>query len=337
MRIAFDEMQAAIRAALLAAGMPADKAEICARIHTESSRDGVYSHGLNRVPGIVKNLHDGWIDPLAEPTLVRAFGCMENRDGNLGPGIPNALHSMDRAMALAADHGIGLVALRNTTHWLRGGTYAWQAADRGFLSICWTNSEPCMPAWGSKYANTGNNPLCVGIPGKNGHLVLDMAMSLYSYGKLETTTLAGKELPYPGGYDADNNLSNDPAAIMRSQRLLPAGLWKGSGLAVALDLAGAILSDGINTAEIAKKGMGNSGCSQVFIAINPELFCTRDRIEELLAETRESLHSAEPAAAGEHVTTPGERTLETREVNTRLGIPVDPAKWARVRELAGLR
>jgi len=50
-------MQAAIRAALLAAGMPADKAEICARIHTESSRDGVYSHGLNRVPGIVKNLH----------------------------------------------------------------------------------------------------------------------------------------------------------------------------------------------------------------------------------------------------------------------------------------
>jgi len=336
MRIAFDEMQAVIRAALIAAGMGEDKAGTCARIHTESSRDGVYSHGLNRVPGIVKNLHDGWINPLAEPTLVRALGCMENRDGNLGPGITNALDSMDRAMALAEVHGIGLVALRNTTHWLRGGTYAWQAADRGFLSICWTNAEPCMPAWGSKYANTGNNPLCIGIPGKSGHLVLDMAMSLYSYGKLETTKLAGKELPYPGGYDADNNLSSDPAAIMRSQRLLPAGLWKGSGLAVALDLAGAILSDGINTAEIAKKGMGNSGCSQVFIAVNPELFCTRDRIEELLAETRDSLHSAEPAVAGELVTTPGERTLETREENTRLGIPADPAKWARVRELAGL-
>lgn len=336
MRITFDDMHKVIHAALFAAGMSEAKAEICARIHTESSRDGVYSHGLNRVPGIVQNLHDGWINPEAEPSLVRAVGCMENWDGNLGPGITSALHSMDRATTLAASHGIGLVALRNTTHWLRGGTYAWQAADRGFLSTCWTNSEPCMPAWGTKYANTGNNPLCIGIPGKNGHLVLDMAMSLFSYGKMETTKLAGKQLPYPGGYDSNGQLSTDPAEIIRSQRLLPAGLWKGSGLAVALDLAGAILSDGINTAEILKKGLGNSGCSQVFIAVNPELFCTRDRIEELLAETRESIRSAKPVAEGDRIYTPGEHTLEIREENTRLGIPVDPAKWETVRKLAGL-
>ncbi len=100
-------------------------------------------------------------------------------------------------MALAKEHGIGCVALKNTTHWMRGGSYAWQAAQAGFIGISWTNTESCMPMWGSKVPGVGNNPFCIAIPRKSGPIVLDMAMSQYAYGKLGVYRLAGKQPAFP--------------------------------------------------------------------------------------------------------------------------------------------
>lgn len=57
---------------------------------------------------------------------------------------------MDRAIELASDHGIGTVALRNANHWMRGGSYGWQAAEKGYIGICWTNSIAVMPPWGGR-------------------------------------------------------------------------------------------------------------------------------------------------------------------------------------------
>lgn len=71
---------------------------------------------------------------------------------------------MDRAIELASDHGIGTVALRNANHWMRGGSYGWQAAEKGYIGICWTNSIAVMPPWGSKECRIGTNPLIVAIP-----------------------------------------------------------------------------------------------------------------------------------------------------------------------------
>lgn len=110
-RIPFEEMHSTITKAFIKAGMSADKAGICARIHTESSRDGVYSHGLNRVERFVEYMHKGWVDPLGEPVLASSLGNMEVYDGNLGPGILNAMHCMDRATELAAAHGMGMVSI----------------------------------------------------------------------------------------------------------------------------------------------------------------------------------------------------------------------------------
>ena len=150
MRIPFEVMKAEVKRVLVKVGMPEEKAEICARIHTETSRDGVYSHGLNRVARFVDYVKRGWVDVNAEPTLINQSGTIENYDGNRGPGILNAQFGIKRAMEIAKENGIGIVTLRNTTHWMRGGTYGWEAADQGFAAICWTNTESCMPAWGAK-------------------------------------------------------------------------------------------------------------------------------------------------------------------------------------------
>ena len=331
MRIPFETMKSEIRRAMRDAGLSEEQAEICATVHTESSRDGVYSHGLNRVPRFIDYVRRGYVDIHAQPALVKSCGCMENYDGHLGIGILNARFSMSRAMELAKAHGIGVVTLRNTTHWMRGGTYAWDAVRQGYLGICWTNTESCMPAWGSRNPCIGNNPLCIGIPRRDGPIVLDMAMSQYSYGKLQVTRLRGDALPYPGGFDGDGRLTCDPGAIEQTRRILPAGYWKGSGLAVALDLVAAVLSNGNPTSGIDRVGKGSCGaCSQVFIAFDPYVFGTREEIDRILESTVAQLKAAEPVREGGRITYPGERTAQTRRENDEQGIPADESVWQEV-------
>lgn len=331
MRIPFEQVKAEVKRVMMKAGLSEEQAEICAQVHTESSRDGVYSHGLNRVPRFIDYVNKGWVDIKAKPTLIKSVGCMENYDGNMGIGILNAKFAMNRAMELAENFNIGVVTLRNTTHWMRGGSYAWDAANNGFLSICWTNTESCMPAWGSKVPCVGNNPFCIGIPRKEGHVVLDMAMSQYSYGKLQVTRLKGEQLPYAGGFDKDGNLTTDPGAIEQSMRILPTGFWKGSGLAIVLDMVAAVLSNGLSGSEIDKVGKGScGGCSQIFIAINPYTFGTEEEINNILQSTIDHLNSAEPVKEGDTVYYPGQRTAKTREDNNIKGIVVDETVWKEV-------
>ena len=193
--VPFAEVKETIKKALINAGLSEEQAETCAEIHAESSADGVESHGLNRVPRFVEYVQKGWVDPGAKPELIRQRGGVEIYDGHLGIGITNALFAEERAVALAREHGIGMCALRNTTHWMRGGTYAWKMAEAGFVGISWINTESCMPLWGSDEKSFGNNPFCMAVPRDEGPIVLDMAMSQYAYGKLGVYRLVGKQLP----------------------------------------------------------------------------------------------------------------------------------------------
>ncbi len=336
-RIPFKEMKATIKSAFVIAGMTEERADICAQIHTESSRDGVYSHGLNRVERFVDYIQKGWVDVNAEPTLEKNIGSLEIYNGNLGPGILNARFAMNRATEIAENFGIGLVTLHNTTHWMRGGAYGWQAADKGFIAICWTNTESCMPAWGAKTIGIGNNPFIMAVPRKEGHVVLDMAMSQYSYGKLQVTRLKNERLPYPGGFDNEGNLTDVPGPIEESWRILPMGYWKGSGFAVMLDIFSALLSKGLSTAGIDKVGKGSCGsCNQVFIAIDPLKINTQEFIDNVLEGTIQQLKSSVPANENGEIYYPGEQSLKTRKLNMELGIPVDDGVWEKVKKLAGI-
>ncbi len=335
-RIQFEEMKATIKSAFIKAGMTQEKADTCAQIHTESSRDGVYSHGLNRVARFVDYIHKGWVDVNAEPVLEKNLGSLEIYNGNLGPGILNAIFGMNRATEIAEKNGLGLVAMNNTTHWMRGGSYGWQAAEKGFIAICWTNTESCMPPWGAKKIGIGNNPFIMAVPRKQGHIILDMAMSQYSYGKLQVTRLKNERLPYPGGFDKEGNLTDVPGPIEETMRILPTGYWKGSGFAILLDIISALLSNGLSTAGIDKTGLGSCGrCNQVFIAIDPKQINTEEFIDKVIEETIQQIKSSEPATENGEIYYPGEKSLRTRKENMEQGIPVDDGVWAKVMKLAG--
>lgn len=334
-RVKFDVVKATVKRALLNAGLDDKKADICAQIHTESSCDGVYSHGLNRVSRFVDYVRKGWIDILAEPTLVKASGVIEIYDGNQGVGITNALFASKQAARIARENGIGVVALRNTTHWMRGGTYGWKMAEQGLAAICWTNTESCMPAWSAKNTRVGNNPFVMAVPRENGPLVLDMAMSQYSYGKLQTTRLKNERLPFPGGYDKNGNLTDNPGPIEQSMRILPAGYWKGSGLAILLDAMAALLSAGNSTGEIDNIGKGScTGASQIFIVFDPNHFGEHGFNERLADNIANYVKTSEPGEGQAEVCYPGERTLRTRRENLLQGIPVDTGVWEELQKIA---
>ena len=243
-----------------------EQAEILANTHTESSLDGVDSHGINRVPIFLDYVNKGLVKIDSIPTLIASMGSIERWDGNLGSGILNAISCTDRSILLAKEHGMGMVALRNTNHWMRGGTYGWRASEQGCISIMFTNTTPNMPAWGGKENRIGNNPLVISIPRKEGHIVLDMALSQFSFGKMENLHLKGEQLPFHGGWDTNDQLSKNPKDIMASGRALPIGYWKGSALSMVLDMLATLLSAGNSTYKIGQKG-SETAVSQVFSQI----------------------------------------------------------------------
>lgn len=327
-----NEMKSVFKDILISYGFPEDKAVKCATIITNNSIDGVYSHGVNRFPRLIENIKNGLLKPDLSAECKSSVGSIEQWDGKGGAGPLNAHICTERAMQLASQHGIGCVAVANTNHWYRGGTYGWQAAKAGFVFIGWSNTIANMPPWGAVNPKLGNNPLVIAVPYENEAIVLDMAMSQYSYGALESHQLRGEMLGVPGGYDQDGNISKDPAAITKSERTLPIGYWKGSGLSLLLDILGTVLSGGLSTAEITRQN-SEINVSQVFIAIDTKRLANYKSIGAAIDQIIKDYHTAVSIDPDKKVRYPGEQILKIRDKNIAEGIPVHKDVWAKIKQL----
>lgn len=333
MRVAFDELKTAMKRVLVKYGFSEERAEHSAAMFTWNSADGVASHGANRFPRVISYLEKGYIDVDARPVLVKSLGAIEQWDGNLGMGNLNAHFCMDRAIELAREQGIGAVALRNTNHWMRGGAYGWQAAEAGFAGLCWTNTQPNMPPWGSTERKIGNNPMVFAVPRSGASIVVDAAVAQYSYGKIEQTAMAGESLPFPGGFDAEGRLTSNPVAIQQTWRVLPMGYWKGSGLSIVLDLLATMLSGGKSVYEVGKLGGDEYGVSQVFIAMDVKHLSDPDWAEQAIDATLADIKQSERDDPDTEIRYPGERELRTRAESLAQGVVIDEAVWEKIRAL----
>lgn len=331
-RLPFPELCNELHRVLLRAGLSDPRAELVARLFAENERDGVTSHGLNRFPGFVVLLKSGRLNLTADPVKVGGLGGLEQWDGGMGVGLWNAHVAMNRAIELAGVHGIGCVGLRNTNHWMRAGTYGLQAADAGCIGLCWTNTIPLMPAWGSADVTIGNNPMVIAVPRRDGHLLLDMAMSQFANGRLEVLSKQGRELPIAGGYDRAGNLTRNPSDILASRRPLPIGYWKGSALAVVLDAAAALVSGGLASHQIARQGT-EYAVSQVFITLDVTALAGPDGVDETVNAIVDHLHTASPLDANEAVRYPGEGMLRKRRESLELGVLVEERQLSELRGL----
>lgn len=332
MRISYDEIKSVLEQVLGKVGFNKHLAALNAAIFTNSTLDGYHSHGINRFGEFVKNVGKGIIDPQAIPTEIESLGNIIRFDGNKGAGPSNAHFCMSKAIDLARNRTMGCCTLSNTNHWMRGGNYGWQAADEDCIAICFTNTMPNMPPWGGKTNTTGNNPLIIAVPKKNGHLVLDMSLSQFSYGKIYEHRLKGKLLPYPGGFDNQGKMTTDPDTIINTRRILQTGYWKGSGLSIMLDLLATLLSKGNSTAQIGKHE-AETGLSQVFICFDTRQLGTEDDISRSVEDIVEHFKSSDPQQPGTAIRYPGEATLQRRAYQMQHGIEVDQDIWQAVLDL----
>jgi 3-dehydro-L-gulonate 2-dehydrogenase len=331
MRIPAGKMRQTFYSILLKHQFEKERAEACSEIFTANSVDGVYTHGVNRFFLFVKLVKNGFVFPNNDPEFVHATTALEQWNGNLAPGVLNAVKATDRAMQLAKNNGIGCVALANTNHWMRGGYYGWYAAKNNFVFIGWTNTIANMPAWGATDAKLGNNPLVIAVPFQGEAIVMDMAMSQFSYGTLELAKMKSEELPVYGGFNKNGEITKDPSEIVESKRVMPAGYWKGAGLSLLLDILSAILSGGRSTKEITDDKT-EYGLSQVFIAIDLQQLKNYRGIEtcisNIISDYKQSIVEED-----NKIVYPGERVLRDRERNLREGIPVIKKVWDEIETL----
>ena len=332
MRVSYDEMKREFTRVLLKCGVEPGRAERSAALFADTDRDGVYSHGLNRFPSLIRTIEKGEVDVSALATFDAKVGVMERWDGHRGIGNLNAADAMNRAITLAREQGIGVVGLKNTNHWMRPGNFGLMAAEANCIGILWTNTAPNMPPWGGQDVRLGNNPIVIAVPNGDEPVLLDIAMSMFAYGKLETYAREGRELPMDGGFDHNQQPTRDAAEIMRTHQIMPFGFWKGSGLALMLDLVAAAISGGLTTREVGMTP-GETGISQVFIAIDVNSLPNRDAYMEQVKATLADLQTSTPRQEGKPPTYPGQHMMSVRRQNMAEGIPVVESIWNKVKAM----
>jgi len=334
-RVAYDEAVAAMTRGLVRY-MDEARAKQFAEIFAGNSMDGVYSHGMNRFPRYIRTIQSGMCDTsVLAIEKTGGFGALETWDAKDGIGPLMARQAAARAAELAKAHGIGCVALKNNSHWLRAGRYALEMAQKGLCAICFTNTCQNLAPWGSMTTAIGNNPIAMAIPRSEGPLLMDMAVSQYAYGKMEVMAKQGKVLDVPCGYNKEGKETCDPREIVDGGVMTPMAMWKGNALSVMLDLMAAMLSGGKTCLDLGCDPAKERGMSQVFIAIHPAAVNDMEEIEDRMNKTLDFLHSLETLEGMPGVRAPGESLKSVRERHMQEGIPVAGDTWEEIRSLAG--
>jgi len=332
--IAYEETLRVTRAALLKAGFTPEKAERLSGVFCQNTLEGVSSHGLNRFPRFMSDVANHVVDVNAEPETVASLGGMEVWDGHQAAGPLVAEAAMARAIELAKTHGIACVSVRNSNHWQRAGRYGWQAVNAGMMGILWTNTCKNMPAWGAKDSKVGNNPFVLAVPRKNGPVVVDVSMSQFAYGRLEIASQNGQQMPVAAGFDENDQMTTDPAAVLKTRRPIPIGFWKGPAMSLALDMIAAGSSLGRTTNMIGGEGPCEVALSQVFIAINYAGLVCEEEAQKRFDDAVEALLASEPIDPEKPVRAPSGNIKKTVERNLKNGLPVNDKTWEKILELA---
>lgn len=331
------EMQSVMQKALENAGCDGARARRLSQIITENTMDGSTTHGANRFPRLVAEVKSGVVSLEGQMQKVSGFGGLEVWDGGFGFGVLNAEQASERVIELAKQHGIGCISLRNSNHWMRPGRYGWNMAKAGMIGICWSNTSGNMPVWGASDVRMGNNPIVLAIPSDDGPVLVDMAMSQFSNGKLEVAKQKGESMPMPCGWDENGNLTNDPETVLKTKRLLQTGYWKGSAFAMAMDMACLVSSLGMSTPkidEVKKTKSAETGHCQMFIAINCAAVADPQTAGQLLKEAETAYLASQPDGSGTPIRIPGRLISQKHARAEAEGVPVLEGTWKKILDLA---
>jgi LDH2 family malate/lactate/ureidoglycolate dehydrogenase len=316
-----------------AAGAAPEIAAAVARSLVTTNLMGHDSHGVIRVGRYVSQIRSGTLDPTAQPRIAKRMGAMAVVDCQWSFGQIGARYGAQAAQEIAAEMGVSCVALSRVNHIGRLGEYATLLAEAGMVGIVFTSGtivRVSVTPYGGREPILGTNPMAWAVPTGGEPLMVDFATAAVANGKIMVALSKGE--PFPEGMllDKDGYPTTDPATFNAGGMLLPFGTYKGSGLALMMELIPTLLS-GFAPVSSPEHHPGNP---TLIIALKVDTFITQERFERLTRELIDRVKAVPPAAGFDEVLLPGEK--EARSTAERLvdGIPLPDSVWADLTKLA---
>jgi len=259
---------------LLANGCDAETASILAELIMKAERDGSLSHGLFRLPAYVSGLKSGKINGKGKPEIKKISSGVIKVLGNnclapvvLNKGIPELIKA-------AKENGVAILAINNSHHMAAMWPETEMIAEQGLVAFACTSYKPAVAPAGATKPLFGTNPISFAWPrpGKT-PVVYDMATASMAMGEVQVAKREGHKVPLGTGLNKDGKETTDPGEIADGGVLLPFGGYKGSGIAMMVELlAGALVGDNFSFETAAKdnKDGGPPSGGEFILAISPD-------------------------------------------------------------------
>lgn len=323
-------------------GIPEQDAKVCTDVLLESDRRGIESHGVNRFkPIYLDRIKAGIQKPVTEFEIVKRTPTTAVVDGHDGMGQVIGYKSMQMAIDSAKKYGMGMVAVRNSTHYGIAGYYATMAAKAGCIGMTGTNARPSIaPTFGVENM-LGTNPLTIGFPtDEDFPFVIDCATSITQRGKIEYFARIGKDTPAGMVIGRDGSALTDSPSILKrlvdgTAALAPLGGigeelagYKGFGYATVVE----VLSAALQAGSYMKMLTGISDGKKVpyhlghfFIAIDTEAFAGLESFKKTAGDILRALRASEKAPGHGRIYTAGEKEYLAWLDRRDKGVPVNDA------------
>ena len=350
--IGWEILEPFVRDSFMACGVPAGDAAICADVLLESDRRGIESHGVNRFkPIYIDRIREGRQSPVTGAEIIKETPATAVIDGNHGMGQVTAHKAMSMAIEKAKKVGLGMTAVRNSTHFGIAGYYCSMAVDAGCIGMVGTNARPSTaPAHGVENL-LGTNPLSFGIPTDDPFpFMLDCATSITQRGKIESDARQGKDTPRGHVITPDGHLLTDSEEILKAltdgtAALAPLGGagddnggYKGYGYATVVEILSAALQSGQFLRALsgfdAEGGKIKYGLGHFFLAIDAEAFMGLDDLKRTAGMICRQLRESKKAPGYDRIYTAGELEYLTWLERKHSGVPVNESV---MRELIEIR
>jgi LDH2 family malate/lactate/ureidoglycolate dehydrogenase len=324
------------RSILVAAGLDPGDASLCARAFVEADIRGVASHGVLHLPNLVRRIRLGLISTDARPRAVRDSTAAALLDGGHGAGPVVATAAMTVACEKAKQGGVGLVAVRNSSHFGMAVLYAEQASERGLIGVAMSNSAPILVPTGAVRPLLGTNPIAIAVSEGASSFRFDMGMGEVSMGELRVRRDGGQPLPEGVACDAEGRATRDPAEVLAGGGVRPAGSHRGFGLAMAVEVLAGVLPG----ASVAS-GVGSlfvdydrpQGTGHLLLAIDPAAFGDAAAFHANLAGLMEEMRAG-TGDADRALRLPGDGSARSSRESAIRGVALEPATMRALAELS---
>jgi LDH2 family malate/lactate/ureidoglycolate dehydrogenase len=311
---------------LQGAGVPRHKAGIAAECLVFANLRGVDSHGIQLLPFYIEQLLAGEMDPNADGRVIAENGCCLTFDAENALGQWAADTCCRHAIRIARDHGLALVTAKESNHFGAAAFWAQKMRDAGQIGIVMCNASPIVPPWQGKKGRMGTNPICMSVPGP---WLLDMATTTVAAGKVFKAFVNGQpEIPAGWAFDSEGHPTTDTQSAYKGM-LMPLGGYKGSGLAMMVEILCSVLSGGVMPDQVG--GIRFRGkrvrVSQMFLAIDVARFMPVEEFTARVTQLVEIMKSTPAAPGYNEVMVAGDPEWRMEAQRRRDGIPIADGNW----------